>query len=210
MLTSRLSAQGFAAIVVDRYGYEDNGDAVTAGLRRIVGEEHAIAKNDRFVAFAIAGIGSTEDTADGASMEPVALTLSLSVCVGGPQVTNVVKVEDQVSQIGFSNAPCDQPGAHAPAVEDFKVYGWAVDHPNRAPATGVDVVIDRLVFPSTYGAYRNDVAESYRRPNYRDTGFTAIIPANTLPAGEHWLSLRVVSSDGGCYYQSPGVRLTVE
>ncbi len=210
MLTSRLSAQGFAAVIVDRYGYEDNGDAVTAALLRIVGDEHLIAKNDRFVAFDIAGIGSTEDIADAARMEPVALTLSLSVCVGGPQVANVVKVEDQVSQIGFSHAPFDQTGAHAPTAEDFKVYGWAVDHPNRAPASGVDVVIDRMVFPSTYGAYRNDVAEYFRRPNYRDSGFTAMIPANTLPVGEHWLSLRVVSSDGRCYYQSPSVRLTVE
>ena len=64
-----------------------------------------------------------------------------------------------------------------------------------------------MVFPTTYGTHRNDVAEYFRRPNYRDTGFTAVIPANAIPRGEHWLSIRVVTADGRCYFQSPGFRV---
>ena len=33
-LASRLAAQNFSAVLVDRYGYEDQGAAVIAGLRR--------------------------------------------------------------------------------------------------------------------------------------------------------------------------------
>ena len=75
------------------------------------------------------------------------------------------------------------------------------------PAAGVDIVIDRVVYPTTYGTHRNDVAEYFRRPNYRDTGFAAVIPANAIPLGEHWLSIRVVTADGRCYFQSPGFRV---
>ena len=37
-----------------------------------------------------------------------------------------------------------------------------------------------MVFPTTYGTHRNDVAEYFRQPSYRDTGFTATIPANAI------------------------------
>jgi hypothetical protein len=44
-------------------------------------------------------------------------------------------------------------------------------------------------------------------PSYRDTGFTATIPANAIPPGERWLSIRVVRADGRCYFQSSGFRV---
>ena len=67
-----------------------------------------------------------------------------------------------------------------------------------------------MVFPTTYGTHRNDVAQYFRQPSYRDTGFTATIPANAISPGEHWLSIRVVTADSRCYFQSPGFRVTVD
>ena len=209
-LSSRVEAQGFSAILVDRYGYEDAGAAVTDGLLRIFGTERVIAATDRFVAVNISKLPGREASGgDPSALETVALTLSLAPC-GGQPLVNVAKVEDQVDQIGESRAPFGDTGARIHSSIDSKVSGWAVDHPNRAPASGVDLVIDRMVFPSSYGAHRNDVAQFFRRPSYRDTGFNATIPAHAIAAGEHWLSLRVVSSQGSCYYQSPSVRLTVD
>jgi hypothetical protein len=115
-----------------------------------------------------------------------------------------------IEQIDASRPPFDADGVRIQPSGAFKVAGWAVDHMNRPAASGVDVVIDKMVFPSTYGIHRKDVADYFRRANYRDTGFTANIPANAVPAGEHWLSLRVVTLSGSCYFQSPGIRMTVE
>ena len=120
----------------------------------------------------------------------------------------MVSVADQVDQIGESRAPWGAGAAQIRRSQDSKVSGWAVDAPRRSPAAGVDVVIDRMVFPTTYGTHRNDVAQYFRQPNYRDTGFTATIPANAISPGEHWLSIRVVTADGRCYFQSPGFRVT--
>jgi hypothetical protein len=207
-LASQLSSQGFSAVLIDRYGYEDAGAAMLSALLRITADKRVIASTDRFVVVDITSV--PDDTARTKDPAPrsVALTLSLAPC-GGP-VTNVVKVEDQVEQIGGSHSPFPATGARILSAGESRVSGWAIDHPNRAPADGVDVVIDKMLFPSTYGTHRSDVAEYFRRTDYRDTGFTATIPANALAAGEHWLSLRVVSSNGGCYYQSPSVRVTVE
>ena len=56
-LASRLAAQNFSAVLVDRYGYEDQGAAVIAGLRRSVGDDRVIVSTDRFVAVDIRATG---------------------------------------------------------------------------------------------------------------------------------------------------------
>ena len=171
---------------------------------------------DRFVAVDIRTLadGATGVTgATGATSAPApapapALTLSMAPCPATPSLAPMVSVADQVDQIGESRSPWTATGALIRRALESKVSGWAVDGPRRAPAAGVDVVIDRTVFPTTYGTHRNDVAQYFKRPNYRDTGFTAIIPANTLARGEHWLSIRVVTSDSRCYFESAGFRVT--
>jgi phosphoglycerol transferase len=207
-LGSRLAAQRFAAVLVDRYGYEDQGAAVIANLRRTVGDDRVILSTDRFMAVDIRALAESRATAT-PSQAP-ALTLSLAACAPTASLAPMVSVADQVDQIGESRSPWSAAGARIRRSQESKVSGWAVDGPRRVPAAGVDVVIDRAVFPTTYGTHRNDVAQYFKRPSYRDTGFTAIIPANALARGEHWLSIRVVTADGGCYFESPGFRTTVE
>jgi hypothetical protein len=206
-LASRLAAQNFSAVLVDRYGYEDQGAAVVTGLQRSVGDERVIVSTDRFVAVDIRAIAG-DATPVPHSVEPVALTLSMPPCPPTASLAAMVSVTDQVDQIGESRAPWGAGAAQIRRSQDAKVSGWAIDAPRRSPATGVDVVIDRMVFPTTYGTHRNDVAQYFRQPSYRETGFTATIPANAIAGGEHWLSIRVVTADGRCYFQSPGFRVT--
>ena len=202
-LSATLAAQGFSAILIDRYGYEDAGAAVSGSLLRIFGPEYVIAETERFLAVNISGATGPADTSEDTSVvEALPLTLSLAPCEGQPMVT--------IEQIDTSRVPFDAAGVRIRPQGTFKVSGWAVDHTNRTGASGVDVIVDRMVFPSTYGIHRNDVAEYFRRTAYRDTGFTATIPASAMPAGEHWLSLRVVTLEGSCYLQSAAIRVMVD
>jgi hypothetical protein len=205
-LASQLAARKFSAVLVDRYGYEDDGAAVIAGLRRSVGDDHVIVSTDRFVVVDLRGLAAS--TTAVSPLEPVALTLSMKPCPPPPSLAPMVSVVDQVEQIGESRAPWSKAAAQIRRSRDAKVSGWAVDGPSRSAAAGVDVVVDRMVFPTTYGTHRNDVAEYFRQPKYRDTGFTATIPANAIQRGDHWLSIRVVTADNRCYFQSPGFPVT--
>jgi hypothetical protein len=227
-LTSRLAGEGFTLILVDRYGYEDNGAAITSALLRIAGDGHVIAQTDRYLAIDIRGLATADSmahgkrgaaagesaavgaarsgaaTADGvAPLELVPATLSLTACKGQPPMT-------VIDQIGTTRSPFGAGSVHVSASDELRVSGWAVDHPSRAAAGGVDVVIDRTPYPSTYGATRDDVADYFQRPAYRESGFAAGIPAGAIVKGEHALTLRVVASDGRCYYQSRPIPVTVE
>src|SRR5262249_2620766 len=99
---------------------------------------------------------------------------------------------------------------HVAASGQFKISGWAVDHPRRSTASAVDVVIDRTPFPTAYGAPRDDVADYFQRPGYRASGFSAVIPAGALVAGSHTVSVRAVASDGQWYYQGRAVPLEID
>jgi len=202
-LTSKLAAEGFSLILVDRYGYADDGAAVTAALLRTVGGNHVIAQTDRYIALDIRALADGSKTSTNArSMELIPATLSMGACEGRPLMT--------IDQISAIHAPFGEGSVHVSVSGDFKIVGWAVDHAHRSVAGGVDVVVDRGLFPSTYGLSRDDVAKSLQRPEYRDSGFVASISAETLSAGEHWLSVRVVSSDGKCYYESRSISVTID
>src|SRR5262245_23438083 len=201
-LTFQLAAERFSAILVDRYGYEDNGDAVTAAIHRVVGDDRVIAETDRYVALDIRALAGLNETPRVDISTGVPATLSMDVCKGQTVVV--------VDQIGATPAPFGARSLPVPGSGQFSVWGWAVDYSNRSTAGGVDIVIDRTLFPSIYGGNRDDVAAHYQRPAYRQSGFTANIPAERFAKGEHWLSVRVVASEGGCFYQGPTISVTVE
>ena len=57
-LASRLAMQNFSAVLVDRYGYEDQGAAVIVGLKSSVGDDRVILNTDRFVAVDIRALAA--------------------------------------------------------------------------------------------------------------------------------------------------------
>src|SRR4029453_13898016 len=100
------------------------------------------------------------------SREISAATLAIAEC-GGPPLMNI-------EQIGAAASPFDQRPLHVSGSGDFTVAGWAVDQQRAAAAQDVDIVIDQTPFPSRFGSDRSDVADYFKRPEYRKSGFTAV------------------------------------
>jgi hypothetical protein len=202
-LSSQLAADGFAAVVVDRYGYADNGAAVIAAIGPGFGGNTLIAETERYVALEIRPLAGTSEAAARIPIAPLAAaSLAIGKC-SGQALANV-------DRIGTTTLPLKQNVLHVPGSGVFKVVGWAVDQQGASAAQDVDVVIDQKPFPSIYGSDRRDVADGLKRPEYYKSGFTAAIPAEPLGKGSHTLSLRVVASGGKCYYQTPGLAITVD
>lgn len=201
-LVTYLTVQNFSAILVDRYGYEDNGAEITSALEHVLGSGQVIAQTQRYIALTLAAVRSRPADHLLDSGKQVPATLSMHPCDGQTLFT--------IEQIATTHAPFAEAEVDVPRSTELKVWGWAVDHRHRALAGGVDLVVDRTVFPSTYGLNRNDVADYFHRTGYRASGFVAQVPAGALMPGKHWIGLRVTSTDGSCYYQTSGVFVTVQ
>jgi phosphoglycerol transferase len=202
-LTSQLGAGGFSAILVDRYGYEDDGAGVEAALGRTLGGNHVIAQTDRYIALKISAVADASKTPTAErSSELLPASLSMGPCPGQPRMI--------IDQIGAARAPFGAGPLHLPGSGEFRVSGWAVDQPSQTVAGGVDIVIDKTPFASIYGGDRPDVGDYFKNPEYRASGFTAGIPSDTFAKGEHGLTVRVVSFDGRCYYQSRSIAVIID
>src|SRR5262249_29430669 len=175
-LVAWLAAAGFSAILVDRYGYEDDGEAIVASLKRTVGDDHSLGQTDRYFALDISALAHDSNLLTLAgSTELVPATASMVACEGQPLMN--------IDQIGAAHAPFGAGSVHLPGSQALTVSGWAVDHPHRQPAGGVDIVMDRLLVPSEYGLNRDDVAKYFQRPAYRETGFVASVAGDALTRG---------------------------
>ena len=199
-LAFRLAAEGFSAILVDRYGYEDNGGAVTAAIRRTVGDDSVIAETGRYVAFDIRALGTGETVTIDASTD-AAPTSSLNACKGQTLMN--------IDQIGAARAPFGAGPIHVSGSE-FRVAGWAVDQATQSAAGGVDVVFDETPFRSVYGLDRRDVGDSFQRASYLPSGFNASISGTAVAKGRHSVSIRVISSDGSCYYPTNKIPVVID
>jgi hypothetical protein len=80
------------------------------------------------------------------------------------------------------------------------ISGWAVDHPAKKLADGVLVVIDGKHFTAHYGTNRPDVAEQYKNPAYKQSGWVIEIPVSVLGAGVHQLTLKIISNNKLSYF----------
>jgi hypothetical protein len=108
--------------------------------------------------------------------------------------------------------PVANPGqsVHVSSSQDLVVSGWAIDEPNKALASNVDVVIDGVPCAARYGAQRKDVADYFKEPAYEKSGFQFSILAGQLTKEPHNLFIRVVANDGKSYVASPEITLVVE
>ena len=115
-----------------------------------------------------------------------------------------------LDQIGAAADPLNRKPAVTPGAQPTVFAGFAFDPLARAPAKGVDVVVDGRVYGSAYGASRIDVASYFKAPGLTAVGYTMTLPANALPQGEHRVLLRVVAADGKGYFESPNYPFTVK
>ncbi len=115
-----------------------------------------------------------------------------------------------IDRIGSATAPFGEGPLHVDGSGELKISGWAVDQPMETAAGGVDILIDQVPFPTIYGTDRSDVVDYFKRPAYRASGFTVALPAQNISKGQHALALRVVSSDGRCYYETQAHSIIVD
>ncbi|WP_374468008.1 hypothetical protein [Phenylobacterium sp.] len=114
-----------------------------------------------------------------------------------------------LDQVGQAVDPANRKPAATSAAAPLTIIGFAFDDPAKMPAKGVDVVLDGVARPATYGQARPDVAAYFKNPALTNVGFTADLPAGTLPPGPHKVSLRVIAADGAGYFETPQVEVTV-
>lgn len=204
-LARQLAADGFAAILVDRYGYADDGKEIADSIQSALRGPGPMATNERYMAFDIRplkGAGKALSAPDSLSAVPTPATVGLAACPGEP-VANI----DQLANV---TGPVWDKTPHVSLSDEFRVLGWAIDQSAKSAASDVDIVIDGIPFPSLFGTDRSDVAESFKSPAYRGSGFTADIPARKLGKGRHVLSLHVMAANRKCYFQSRAAQIVVE
>lgn len=96
-------------------------------------------------------------------------------------------------------ANIDVPQAGARVGRRFDVGGWAVK--DGVGVSKVEVLLDgRVVAEATYGGanewLRGFLKDASRDPGMPNVQFTARVDAGDVPAGRHWLGLRVTGGDG--------------
>jgi phosphoglycerol transferase len=201
-LAFEAAADGFGAILVDRYGYSDSGAAVTAAITARLGGGHVLADEGRYVALDIRTLRGSAVRSSILSSPPSPATTGMRMCPGEPLIGLDGIRESRQSPTG---------GILLISGSDaLRVSGWAVDQQQGRPGWAVDVVLDGAPFPSLYGSDRADVAEHFKRPAYQASGFAAEIPMEALSKGQHTLTVRVVSADQQCFYEGARVRIAVE
>ena len=202
-LARQVAAQEFAAIVVDRFGYEDDGAKIIAALQSATGVDAILVQSDRYVALDIRALAAAGKSSPMEFLAPpVAASVALAAC-GDPSVAFI-------DQIGLATWPFTEQPVRIRASDGLRVGGWAVDLPGAAAAAAVDVSLDQHQFPSVYGIDRSDVAEYLKKQVYTPSGFVVQLPPDVLSQGTHTLSIRVVASDRRCYYNGPTVPIFIE
>lgn len=200
-LPLRMAAEGFAAIVIDRFGYQDNGELIEAHIRAQLPAPHILASTDRYTAIDIRSAAAKTTNIPPLSRKG-AMTIGMTSCDGHPRVS--------VDLIGENAAPVGSQPVRIRGGEDLKITGWAVDDIKATTGAGLDIVIDRVPFPSVYGMDRPDVANHFQQPAYRPSGFEAAIPAASVGPGTHQVAVRLVGADQGCYYESPNLIIVIK
>jgi phosphoglycerol transferase len=202
-LARELAGEGFAAIEVDRYGYDDGGVGVVEALRAQLEPADVIGETPRYVIFDIRRLASAPPTS--AFLDRIAgaspVTTGMTACVGTPLFV--------INQLGYVAAPSATETLHVRAAE-LKMWGWAVDQAVEGAASGVDVMIDETALPAIYGLSRMDVSSTLKQPAYAWSGFIAAVPIARFGRGSHRLALRIASHDGRCYYETPAIRVVTD
>lgn len=201
-LALELAAAGFAAIMIDRRGYPDDGAALVTALRQLSPHPALIGDTPRYAVLDIRSFAS--DAMGSAYLQRAAgsspATEGLPACGAAPLFS--------IERIGEAKAPFGPEPTHVSG--DIKVSGWAVDQAARSAGAGMDLLIDGTPLQTIYGLYRSDVSDLLQLPAYRPSGFLAGAPMSRFGKGPHALALRLVSTDGRCYYETPAQPVVVD
>jgi hypothetical protein len=115
-----------------------------------------------------------------------------------------------LDRVGEALDPLKKQPAGTPGDAPILLSGFGFDPVAKAPAKGVDVVIDGKAYATTYGVAREDVANYFKSPGLAATGYTVTLPAGFLINGPHKIAVRVIAADGKGYFESPPVPFMVD
>jgi hypothetical protein len=108
-----------------------------------------------------------------------------------------------LDHVGQATDPFNRRPAVTAAGQPAVLDGFGFDPVARAPAKGVDVIVDGKTYGTAYGAARADVAAFFKVPGLVNVGFKTTLPAGILAPGAHTAVVRVIAADGKGYYDSP-------
>jgi phosphoglycerol transferase len=197
-LPAQMVRAGFSAILIDRYGYDDNGAGVIGAMQALLGDAQPIADSERYVAYDIRSLPAAAEDA-------FALPLERSVLLASCTWRSLIGVNEIVGQ------PRPPPGQAlaVPRSGRIRVLGWAIDEAAKAPVTNVEVVIDGTSYPAVYGLDRPDVSTFFNNSAYQQSGFVFEIAAASAGEGSRTLSVRATSADGKCFYSTAPIDLVI-
>jgi len=115
-----------------------------------------------------------------------------------------------LDRVGEALDPLNKQPAGTPGDAAILMSGFGFDPVAKAPAKGVDVVIDGKAYAAAYGAAREDVANYFKTPGLAATGYAVTLPAGFLVNGPHKVAVRVIAADGKGYFESPAIPFTVD
>ena len=102
-----------------------------------------------------------------------------------------------------------RPDAVLSANGELRIEGWAFDTSSRRPAAAVEIMIDGVPQPASYGLDRSD-PEPSGCDACKETGFVADLSAAGLSPGPHTLGIRVISADGASYTETNWGRFRID
>jgi hypothetical protein len=108
-----------------------------------------------------------------------------------------------LDHVGQATDPFNRHPAVTAAVQPTVMDGFAFDPVAKAPARGVDLIVDGKAYGTAYGAARPDVADYFKVPALANVGFRTVLPAAALQPGAHTVVVRVVAADRLSYFDSP-------
>lgn len=99
--------------------------------------------------------------------------------------------------LGFLDMVGGKPVVHASPHAEIPVSGWAACVAADSPLESVDVLIDNQVAGhASIGRLRADVADAYSRPDFKTSGWTAIVSLGEIGIGVHELAGRAMCAHG--------------
>jgi hypothetical protein len=124
--------------------------------------------------------------------DAVAVSQSLPKLPGGPSWN--------IETVG-ANAVGERKSFDVPSQDKFAIIGWAIDQKAKAPAGGVEGVVDGVPFPAEYGRSRPDVATVFGVPLYASSGYSLELLGQQFAPGAHSLFMRVLTHDRKAYWE---------
>ncbi|MFA5264925.1 MAG: MBG domain-containing protein [Opitutaceae bacterium] len=105
--------------------------------------------------------------------------------------------------------------ASSPVIQNQNITGsgWAADNETGSPVSHVDILIDGVppvpACQATLGGSRPDVASSYGRPDYTNSGYSFSYNIGTLSVGPHTISTKAYDAQGASAVLSGSRSFTV-